>query len=96
MAAKKEAMKRFPSNADELIGFGENPNGVTMITPNGVAREGVQAGHNQSWCYGGTDGSRWNCGTSSPEGSLGTPGSPQDVGPEYVGPRPWRGNMSGQ
>lgn len=96
MANKKAAMKKFPSNADELIGFGENPNGVTMITSNGVAREGVQAGHNQSWTYGGTDGSRWNQGTASPDGSLGTPGTPQDAGPEYIGPRRWGGNMSGQ
>lgn len=94
--AKKASMKQFPSNADGLIGFGENPNGVTSITPNGVAKEGVQQGHNQAWCYGGTDGARWNCGEAVPEGEPGVPGTPQDVGGYYVGGRPWRGNRTGE
>lgn len=88
--------KRFRGrHMDDLVADGENPNGVTMITANGVAHAGVHQGHNQAWCYGGTDG-RWNCGGATPDGIPGVPGTPQDVGGYFVGQKPWNGNRSGE
>jgi hypothetical protein len=87
--------KKFSANADDLIGFGENPNGVTSIVPNGVAREGVQQGHGEDWCHGSTDGPRWSCGEATPNGVPGTPGTPNEGSSIYVGRRPFRGNMTG-
>lgn len=52
-----------------MVGPGENPNGLTAITPNGVAHD-VGEGFNQDpWRYNRqADGERWNGSASMPMG----------------------------
>lgn len=54
-------MARKATFEDLVTQKGENPSGVTVITPNGVAHDGGDYPTNQQRNYmGGTDGPRWN------------------------------------
>jgi hypothetical protein len=51
----------LPKNGDfsELLGNGENPNGMIAQTPNGTERGGVGS-DGRTWRWDMADGPRWN------------------------------------
>lgn len=76
-----------------MVGAGENPNGFTAITPNGVAHDVGDGFNDNPWRYNQqADGERWN-GPASAQMPLGMPARNGRRG----GPTPrGRGNRTGE